>query len=119
MSTYIKQIENKTGDIIYPQTKVSAIYDTNNMNLQTILDTKIQPVTSRITLLSNGWNNNKQTLTVSGVTATNSLLVTPAPASIQVWQESGVRCISQSANTLIFECIMIPETEINVNVLIF
>lgn len=119
MSTYIKQIENKTGDIIYPQTKVSAIYDTNNINLQTILDTKIQPVTKSISLLSNGWINKRQTLSVSGVTTTNNLLVTPAPASIQAWQDGGIRCVLQSNNSLTFDCVITPETNITVNILIF
>lgn len=44
-----------------------------------------------------------QTVSVTGVTATNTVLVTPAPADFIKWRDCGVRCTEQSAGTLKFE----------------
>lgn len=38
MATYIKALIDENGNVIYPQSKASAIYDKNNKNLQTTLD---------------------------------------------------------------------------------
>ena len=37
MSAFIKTLKNTLGDIIYPQTKTSAVFDSNNINLDTKL----------------------------------------------------------------------------------
>ena len=43
-----------------------------------------------------------QTVSVTGVTANNTVLVEPAPASFLLWRDCGVRCTAQGAGTLSF-----------------
>lgn len=46
--------------------------------------------------------NTESTVTVNGVTATNSVIVTPSPTSFVSYIEAQVRCIRQSTNSLTF-----------------
>lgn len=41
MAAYIKNIIDKNGDIVYPQTKVKAIFDDNGNRLDNILKEKV------------------------------------------------------------------------------
>lgn len=43
-----------------------------------------------------------KTVSVNGVTASNTVLVTPAPASFLTWRNCGVRCTAQAAGSLTF-----------------
>ena len=56
MSTaYIKNLIDYNGDIIYPQTKASAIYDDNGNLLSNVMAYK--PTITTATLLASGWND--------------------------------------------------------------
>ena len=70
------------------------------------------------TLAANSWSSNAQTVTVSGVTATNTVVVSPAPASFAEYSTSVVYCSAQGANSLTFTCTTIPTNALTVNVLI-
>lgn len=63
-----------------------------------------------ITLSSSGWGDNEQTITVSGVTASNLVLITV------VNNENGILCTAQASNTLTFTCDSIPSNDVTVNV---
>ena len=41
MSAYIKNLTDKNGDIVYPHTKVSAIFYDNNTLLSTAINNKV------------------------------------------------------------------------------
>ena len=58
------------------------------------------------------------TKSVSGVTASNNVVVTTAPASIADWQSAGVYCSAQGSGTLTFTCSSTPSASITVNVLV-
>lgn len=70
------------------------------------------------TLLSSGWSGNVQTVTVDGVTASNNVVVAPAPANMQEYMDCAVYCSAQAANQLTFNCTSAPSADITVNVLI-
>ena len=81
------------------------------------------------TLYSNAWtegsNHNKQTISVSGVTTNNTILVAPNSTdegvSQAVWSKSGVLCVAQSNNSLTFmydSTKSAPNTNIDVNIVI-
>ena len=56
MSTaYIKNLIDYNGDIIYPQTKASAVYDDNGDLLSNVMAHK--PTITTTTLLASGWND--------------------------------------------------------------
>lgn len=68
------------------------------------------------TLTANGWANNRQTVSVSGVTANNLVMVAPAPDSHTAYSEAGIRCVEQGAGSLVFACDDAPDTAIVVNI---
>lgn len=71
------------------------------------------------TLVVANWSNNSQTVQVSGVTATNTVFVAPAPASADDWATNGILCVAQGAGSLTFSCDSVPSTAITANVVIF
>lgn len=65
-----------------------------------------------------GWSNNTQTVTVTGVTATNTVFVSPAPASASDYASAGIICTAQGTDSLTFTCTTVPTNAITVNVVI-
>lgn len=65
-----------------------------------------------------GWSNNTQTVTVTGVTATNTVFVSPAPASASDYASAGIVCTAQGTDSLTFTCTTVPTNAITVNVVI-
>lgn len=72
------------------------------------------------TLSSSNWNSTShtQSVTVSGVTTSNTVIVSPAPSDISTWVAGGVRCTAQAANSLTFTADSNPTANITVNVVI-
>ena len=70
------------------------------------------------TLSTGSWSNKTQAVTVTGVTATNTVFVTPAPASLSAYGNAGVYCSAQAANSLTFTCETVPSANLTVNIII-
>lgn len=68
------------------------------------------------TLAVADWSNNTQIVNVTGVTATNTVFVSPAPASAADYASAGIVCTAQGAGTLTFTCTTVPSNAITVNV---
>ena len=68
--------------------------------------------------LGTTWSSNQQTVTVSGVTTSNTIIVTPAPASYDAYCEAGIYCSAQASNSLTFKCDTAPSASLTVNVMI-
>ena len=77
-----------------------------------------QHLTRTATLLSGSWSSKTQTVNVAGVTATNTVIVSAAAASIGIYSTHGVVCTAQGAGTLTFSCDYEPDQNININVVI-
>lgn len=73
-------------------------------------------VNTTATLAVADWSSNTQTVTVSGVTATSVVFVSPAPASASDYASAGILCTAQAANSLTFTCTTTPTNAITVNV---
>lgn len=71
-----------------------------------------------VTLAAASWSNKAQTVSVTGVTADNNVLVAAAPASRTAWNDAEVYCSAQAAGTLTFACGSVPSADITVNVVI-
>lgn len=71
-----------------------------------------------VTLVAANWSANSQTVTATGVTASNDVFVSPAPASASDYSTAGIICTAQGANSLTFTCDTTPVTDITVNVAI-
>ena len=75
--------------------------------------------TITVTLTVAGWNNKTQTVTATGVTASNDVIVAPAPSSIENYTDATIYCSGQWSNSLTFTCDTTPTSAITVNVMIF
>ena len=64
------------------------------------------------------WSNKVQTVSVTGVTASNNAIVAPAPSDSTAWVAAGIVCTAQGAGTLTFTCIKTPTAALTANVLI-
>lgn len=82
----------------------------------TKLGAQAKHTTVTVTLPASGWSGNKQTVTAKNVTASNTVIASPAPASHAVYAENGVYCSAQAAGKLTFTCDYVPSTDITVNV---
>ena len=71
-----------------------------------------------VTLTVEGWASNYQTVNVSGVTASNLVIVSPDPGSHVAYGEASVRCVAQEAGKLSFACESVPAVALVVNVVI-
>lgn len=74
-----------------------------------------------VTLTTSGWSSNTQTVTVSGVSASETAqLITPTPAiaSQSAYYEAGIMCTGQAANSLTFTCQTVPTSNLTVYVVI-
>ena len=76
-------------------------------------------INNTVTLTTAGWSNLTQTVTLTGVTTTNAVWVSPAPASFTLYNNAGIYCSSQGTNSLTFTCAVVPSSAITVNVAIF
>ena len=97
--------------------KVTTVY-ADGVAIATINDGVDGLGTITVTLTVEGWSNNAQTVTATGVTASNTVIVSPVPSAMSNYVGGGIVCTAQGANTLTFECDTTPTSAINVNVVI-
>ena len=97
----------------------SGLQDNINANTEAMLVSAL-PVNVTVTLSVAGWvaENGiyKQSVTVTGMTATKSVMVQPTDASVTAYSAAEVTCISQSANTLVFTAVTKPTAALGVNI---
>lgn len=92
----------------------------NKVVVQGDLD-EIKTTSVTVTLTTSGWSSNTQTVTVSGVSATETAqLITPTPAiaSQSAYYEAGIMCTNQGENSLTFTCQTVPTSNLTVYVVI-
>lgn len=71
-------------------------------------------------LPASGWSAaRKQTVTVAGVTASNTVAVSPAPGSLDAYGMAGVRCSAQSSGKLTFAADVTPAEDLTVNIMLY
>lgn len=112
------------GDHVHPSdtTRVPTTRKVNNKALSsdiTLKPTDIGFVTKTATIQVGNWSGTTATISVSGVTASNNVVVSPAPTSMDNYGLYGVRCVSQGAGTLTFGADNKPSVAITVNLIIF
>ena len=78
----------------------------------------LSPSTATCTLGTTGWSDNSITVSVTGVTASNTVIVSPSPASTADYAAAGIVCTAQAAGTLTFTRTSDNTSSITVNVLI-
>lgn len=71
-----------------------------------------------VTLTAAGWSSNTQSVTATWVTASNTVIVSPEPASFSDYTSAVIYCSAQGSNSLTFTCTNTPTSDITVNVVI-
>ena len=88
---------------------------------QTTWDGKAEKPNSRQVILASGsWSNKMQTVSVTGVIAdenTQMVRVTPLSTNRTAYDDAGIKCITQAANSLTFSCEDVPSSNITVYVI--
>ena len=101
----------------YELIQVAVNLDNNTVRSASLTRTyKVQTATA--TLLAAGWSNKEQSVTVTGVTSTNTVIVASSPSSLQVYSNADIFCYAQGSDILRFRCAEVPGMDILVNVLI-
>lgn len=77
------------------------------------------PTSLQITLATSEWSNKTITKEVIGVLPSNTIIVSPDPASAEVYASAGILCTDQpAANKLTFTCSTIPASSVTVNIVV-
>lgn len=96
------------------------LQDFINENTETMLVAAL-PVSVTLTLTAEGWVSEsgvyKQTVTVTGMNDTKSVLVSPTATSASTYSASEVRCSGQSTNTLEFMAVSQPSEAISIDII--
>ena len=122
-SSYTFQVyngENGTGtgtvkSVSYNGTVYNSVDSSGNLALSSI---QAQHSTITITIATSDWSNGTCTKTATGVTASNTVIVSPASASYEAYGEAQVRATAQGTNQLTFTCTDVPSSSLTVNVAI-
>ena len=122
-SSYTFQVyngENGTGtgtvkSVSYNGNVYNSVDSSGNLALSSI---QAQHTSLSITIATSDWSNNTCTKTVTGVTASNTVIVSPASASFEAYGEAQVRATAQGANQITFACTDVPSSSLTVNVAI-
>ena len=118
-SGYITLHDNTMGNVNIRGVR-SPEFDYDAAN-KSYVDSKAPLPPVPVTLTTSGWSSNTQTVTVSGVSATETAqLITPVPAiaSQSAYYEAGIMCTGQAANSLTFTCQTVPTSNLTVYVVI-
>lgn len=92
----------------------------NNADIIDEKVTTLDHITGQVTLAVADWDTTDltQVVSVADITATNTVVVAPAPASHDKYCAAGVRATEQSNGTLTFICDAIPANALTVNLVI-
>lgn len=82
----------------------------------TIPTARLTKVNTTVTLAAADWSSNTQTVSVTGMTATGIVMVSPDPTDQSAYTSAGVLCTAQAAGTLTFTCDTVPAGDLSVNV---
>lgn len=98
----------------------SGLQDLINENTETMLVGAL-PTSVTVTLTAEDWVADgdvyKQSVAVSGMNDTKSVIVNPSETSASAYSSAGIKCSGQSANVLEFTAVSQPTEIINVDIL--
>lgn len=108
--------EGKNKETVYKTTEILPVVHTE---FDPLINAKQDQHTRQtVTLAVASWSNKEQIVSVTGVTASNTVFVSPAPASAGEYSGFGVLCTAQGEGSLAFTCDFVPENDLTVNVVI-
>ncbi len=69
-------------------------------------------------LTPEGWSALAQTVSVSGVTADDNVIISPSPADIGNWAKCGVYASAQATGSITFSCTTVPTAALTAQIMI-
>ena len=72
-----------------------------------------------VSIPASAWSGTTATVSASAVTASNDIIVSPAPASVTAWASAGVYCSAQGDGTLTLTCSTAPTAALTASVMAF
>jgi hypothetical protein len=122
-SSYTFQVyngENGTGtgtvkSVSYNGNVYNSVDSSGTLALNNI---QAQHASLSVTIATSDWSNNTCTKTATGVTASNTVIVSPASSSYVAYGEAQVRATAQGTNQITFTCTDVPSSSLTVNVAI-
>lgn len=119
-------IDQITPDTLYTQFTAqfndwfSQLVDELDENTEAMLVAAL-PKSLTVTLTSSGWtasgDNYTQDVTVTGMTATKSIIINPNSSTVEAFSAAGIKGASQSTNTITFTATALPTSDISIDVL--
>lgn len=109
-------IEDLVDDTINPSSPSPGNIPTSSA-VSTFVDNKL-PIETTIMIAVSDWSNNSCTKQISGVTASNTVIIAPAPSSISVAANANFYCSAQASDSLTFQVSQTPTASVTVNIVI-
>ena len=119
-STKVATITTNTLWQVTAITETAITFPVTSVNWSTWAVTGLQTQHSilSVTLAAANWSSNTITVSATWVTASNTVIVSPAPSSFSAYTSGVVYCSAQASDSLTFSCTTEPTSDITVNVLI-
>lgn len=107
-------LANSKQDALVSGTNIKTI---NNTSLLGSGNIDIAPTVATVTLSTSGWDqtNFTKSVTVTGITASSIVVVSPDPDYYSDYTDANIRCTGQAANSLTFKADKIPTNSVDVN----
>lgn len=91
----------------------------NQTDLQAALNAKAAASSSvAVTIATSDWSAKACTKSVTGVTASNNIIVAPDPSDYLAYAAAQIRATAQGSGTVTFACETVPNGSVTVNILI-
>lgn len=110
------QVTIGTDGSVVLETDVAANSNNNQVATTKWVNSKYSTIT--VTLAAASWSSQSITVSATWVTATNTVIISPVPASMTDYTNGWIKCVTQWADSLTFECSTTPTNDIDVNVVI-
>ena len=99
-------------------TNENTLTDAQKSTATSWLGAQSELITSTITIATTDWSANACTKSVTGVTATSKVWVSPDDGYESIYANAGVKAKTLGSGTITFNCTTTPSSAINVNVVI-
>lgn len=107
-----------SSDIVLTAQDVGAATEAQGAKADTALQPGEAIKSTQITIAVSDWSGNTATKTVTGVTSSSDVFVSPEPvlANIKAYAEANVFCSALGADTVTFTCETVPAVALTVNI---
>lgn len=122
----LKNLTSGDTEYIYPLTTSDQVMNESGGRISTDIDTlyavvngkQEQHIATECTLYASQWEEGCQTINISDVTPTNTVIVTSHPSNSSSYMRNNVLCVNQNDGSLVFECDTTPDRDLLVNIII-